>query len=113
LPNGARRSPDVSWIRKDRWDALSPEERRGFSPLCPDFVLELRSPSDSLRMLQDKMQEYIDNGAGLGWLIDPTERVVYVYRPGENVERLEAPEEISGEPVLPRFVLRLGSIWSS
>jgi Uma2 family endonuclease len=113
LPNGARRSPDVSWIRKDRWDALSPEDRRGFAPLCPDFVLELRSPSDSLRMLQDKMQEYMDNGAGLGWLIDPIECVVYVYRPGESVERLGAPEEISGEPVLPRFVLRLGSLWSA
>jgi Uma2 family endonuclease len=113
LPSGARRSPDVSWIRRDRWDALSPEERRGFSPLCPDFVLELRAPSDSLRVLQDKMQEYIDNGAGLGWLIDPTEHLIYVYRPGESVERLEAPVEVSGEPVLPGFVLQLGSIWSS
>lgn len=112
LPNGARRSPDVSWVRRDRWEALSPEERRGFSPLCPDFVLELRSPSDALRMLQDKMQEYIDNGASLGWLIDPTERMVYVYRPGASVERFEAPEEVSGEPVLPGFVLQLGSIWS-
>ena len=113
LPNGARRSPDVSWVRRDRWEALSPEERRGFSPLCPDFVLELRSPSDALRMLQDKMQEYIDNGASLGWLIDPIERMVYVYRPGASVERLEAPEEVWGEPVLPGFVLQLGSIWSS
>jgi Uma2 family endonuclease len=113
LPNGARRSPDVSWVRIDRWEALSPEERRGFSPLCPDFVLELRSPSDALRMLQDKMQEYIDNGASLGWLIDPIERMVYVYRPGTSVDRLEAPEEVSGEPVLPGFMLQLGSIWSS
>jgi Uma2 family endonuclease len=113
LPNGARRSPDVSWIRRDRWEALRPEDRRGFAPLCPDFVLELRSPSDALHVLQDKMQEYIDNGARLGWLIDPTERMVYVYRPGESVERLEAPEKVSGEPVLPGLVLQLGSIWSS
>ena len=113
LPNGAKRSPDVSWIRKDRWDALSPEERRGFSPICPDFVLELRSPSDQLRTLQDKMQEYLDNGARLGWLIDPSELVVYIYRPGEAVERLEAPREVSGESVLPGFVLRLTAVWPS
>lgn len=113
LPNGAKRSPDVSWIRRDRWEALSPEERRGFSPICPDFVLELRSSSDQLRTLQDKMQEYLDNGARLGWLIDPSERVVYIYRPGEAVERLEAPREVSGEPVLPRFVLRLTAVWAS
>ncbi len=113
LPNGAKRSPDVSWIRKDRWDALSPEERRGFSPICPDFVLELRSPSDQLRTLQDKMQEYLDNGARLGWLIDPSQLVVYIYRPGEAVERLEAPREVSGESVLPGFVLRLTAVWPS
>jgi Uma2 family endonuclease len=113
LPSGARRSPDVSWIRRERWEALSQEERRGFPPICPDFVLELRSPSDSLRMLQDKMQEYIDNGARLGWLIDPIERVVDVYQAGQNVGRLEAPLEISEEAVLPGFVLRLASLWSS
>jgi Uma2 family endonuclease len=113
LPNGAKRSPDVSWIRRDRWEALSPEERRGFSPICPDFVLELRSPSDQLRTLQDKMQEYLDNGARLGWLIDPSERVVTIYRPGEGVERLEAPREVSGEPVLPGFVLQLTAVWSA
>ena len=113
LPNGAKRSPDVSWIRKDRWETLSPEERRGFSPICPDFVLELRSPSDQLRTLQDKMQEYLDNGARLGWLIDPSELVVYIYRPGEAVERLEAPREVSGESVLPGFVLRLTAVWPS
>ena len=91
MPHGAKRSPDVAWIRRNRWEALSPEERRGFAPICPDFVLELRSPSDNLRVLQDKLQEYIDNGAQLGWLIDPVDRVVYVYRPEETVERLEAP----------------------
>lgn len=112
LPNGARRSPDVSWISHARWDALSTEDRRGLAKICPDFVLELRSPSDSLRMLQDKMQEYIDNGAQLGWLIDPGERVVYVYRPGATPERLEAPQAIAGEPVLPGFVLQLAALWS-
>jgi Uma2 family endonuclease len=113
LPNGAKRSPDVAWIRRDRWEALSPEDHRGFPPICPDFVLELRSPSDSLHTLQEKMQEYLDNGARLGWLIDPSERVVYVYRPGEVVERLEAPGEVAGEPVLPGFVLRMSAVWSA
>lgn len=107
LPTGAKRSPDVSWVHRERWEALTPEEQRGYPPLCPDFVLELRSPTDRLGPLQDKMQEYRDNGARLGWLIDPIERVVYVYRPGEAVERLVAPVEVSGEPVLARFVLRL------
>jgi Uma2 family endonuclease len=111
LPNGAKRSPDVSWIRRDRWEALPPEDRRGFPPICPDFVLELRSPSDALHTLQDKMQEYLDNGVHLGWLIDPIERVVYIYRPGEVVERLEVPREVSGEPVLPGFVLRMSAVW--
>lgn len=108
LPNGARRSPDVSWVQRARWDALAPEEQRSYPPLCPDFVLELRSPTHRLAPLQDKMQEYCDNGARLGWLIDPIERIVYVYRPGEAVERLVAPMEVSGEPVLAGFVLRLG-----
>ena len=112
LPNGARRSPDVAWVQRARHDALTAEEKRGFVPLCPDFVLELRSPSDNLRLLQAKMDEYRDNGARLGWLIDPVERVVYVYRPGEATERLDAPLEVSGEPVLPGFVLRLEDIWS-
>lgn len=112
LPNGARRSPDVAWLQRARRDALTAEERRGFIPLCPDFVLELRSPSDNLRMLQAKMEEYRDNGARLGWLIDPVERVVYVYRPGEAPQRLEAPPEVSGESVLPGFILRIEDIWS-
>lgn len=113
LPNGARRSPDVSWISHARWDALSDEDKRGLAKICPDFVLELRSSSDHLRVLQDKMQEYLDNGARLGWLIDPLERVVYVYQPGEVAERLEAPGEVAGEPVLPGFVLQLGAVWPS
>ncbi len=111
LPNGAKRSPDVSWLRRERWDALSAEEHRSFSPICPDFVLELRSPSDRLGELQDKMQEYLDNGARLGWLLDPIERVVHIYRPGAPTERLADPTEVSGEPVLPGFVLRLAAIW--
>jgi Uma2 family endonuclease len=97
----------------ERRNAFTAEQRQGFLPLCPDFVLELRSPSDRLAALQDKMQEYLDNGARLGWLIDPLERVVYVYRPEEAVERLEAPEEVSGESVLSGFVLRLRTVWSS
>jgi Uma2 family endonuclease len=113
LPNGARRSPDVAWVALERRNAFTAEQRQGFLPLCPDFVLELRSPSDRLAALQDKMQEYLDNGARLGWLIDPLERVVYVYRPEEAVERLEAPEEVSGESVLSGFVLRLRTVWSS
>ena len=113
LPNGARRSPDVAWVALERRNAFTAEQRQGFLPLCPDFVLELRSPSDRLAALQDKMQEYLDNGARLGWLIDPIERVVYVYRPGKAVERLEAPEEVSGESVLSGFVLRLRTVWSS
>lgn len=113
LPNGARRSPDVSWISHARWDALSDEDKRGLARICPDFVLKLGSPSDALSVLQDKMQEYRDDGARLGWLLDPVERVVYVYRPGEEVERLAHPEAVSGEPVLPGFVLRLGAVWFS
>ncbi len=113
LPNGAKRSPDVSWISHERWDALSDDDKRGLAKICPDFVLELRSSSDNLRVLRDKMQEYLDNGARLGWLIDPIERVVYVYRSGEVVERLETPGEVSGELVLPGFVLRLSAVWPS
>lgn len=113
LPNGAKRSPDVSWISHERWDALSDQERQGLARICPDFVLELRSPTDRLRSLQDKMQEYLNHGARLGWLIDPANRVVYVYRPGEEVERLEAPTEILGETVLPGFGLKLATVWSA
>ncbi len=111
LPNGAKRSPDVSWVQRERWEALSPEERRGFVPLCPDFVLELRSPSDSLQRLRDKMAEYLENGARLGWLVDPLAHTVYVYRYGHAVERLDHPETLSGESVLPELTLRLANIW--
>ncbi|HBB31811.1 MAG TPA: hypothetical protein DDZ80_27160 [Cyanobacteria bacterium UBA8803] len=111
LPNGADRSPDASWIRRERWEALTPQQRKGFVPLCPDFVVELRSESDSLSKLQAKMREYIDNGARLGWLIDPQHRRVEIYRPGTEVEVLENPTELSGEDVLPGFVLNLRRVW--
>ena len=111
LPNGADRSPDVSWVTRERWQAISPEERKRFPPLCPDFVVELLSPSDSLSVTQEKMREYLENGARLGWLINPRTRQVEIYRPGREVEVLENPETLSGETVLPDFVLNLEWIW--
>ncbi|HYG81887.1 MAG TPA: Uma2 family endonuclease [Pyrinomonadaceae bacterium] len=111
LPNGAKRSPDVSWVRNDRWERLTKKERKQFPPLCPDFVVELRSPSDSLRTLKKKMQEYTENGAQLGWLIDPLEKKVYVYRPQSAVERLDDPQTVSGDPLLPGFTLDVQSLW--
>ncbi|NJL56466.1 Uma2 family endonuclease [bacterium] len=112
LSNGANRSPDASWVRKDRWEALTPEQREGFIPLCPDFVVELRSRSDSLKELRAKMQEYMDNGAQLGWLIDPKSKRVEIYRLGQAVEVLENPSTLSGEAVLPGFTLSLKRIWT-
>lgn len=111
LPNGAVRSPDASWVRLAPWLKLSDQQREKFIPLCPDFVLELRSSSDDLSELQEKMQEYIDNGAQLGWLIDPQERCVYIYRPQTQVEVLNNPESVTGEPVLHGFILNLTDIW--
>jgi Uma2 family endonuclease len=113
LPNSATRSPDLAWVKRERWEALTQEQRRGFAPLCPDFVLELRSPSDLLEYVQAKMREYLDNGAQLGWLIDPIEKKVYVYRPQVPVECLDDPPTLSGDPVLPGFVLDLGRVWNS
>ena len=113
LPNSALRSPDVAWIKRSRLEGLTAEQKRKFIPLCPDFVLELRSPTDSLRALQGKMQEYIDNGAQLGWLIDPEAKRVYVYRPDSPVECLERPAEISADPVLAGFVLDLRTFWGT
>src|SRR6266852_4038018 len=107
LPNGARRSPDAAWVRRERWDALSEKERESFVPLCPDFVLELSSTTDRLLFLQDKMQEYIANGAQLGLLIDPKSKQAYVYRANQTVECLDNPSTISGDPVLPGFALDL------
>ncbi|MEQ9624531.1 Uma2 family endonuclease [Coleofasciculus chthonoplastes] len=111
LPNGAIRSPDGSWIKLERWDALSEEQKASFAPICPDFVIELRSQSDTLSGLRKKMQEYIDNGTLLGLLIDRKNRNVYIYRPNQEPEILENPETVSGEPVLPGFVLRMAKIW--
>ncbi len=111
LPNGAMRSPDVSWIIKDRWDAISPEQQAKFAPICPDFVIELMSPSDSLQITQAKMQEYRDNGAKLGWLINRQDQQVEIYRLGKPLEILQAPAILNGEDVLPAFSLNLESIW--
>jgi Uma2 family endonuclease len=112
LPNGAVRAADAAWIRRERWDALTPEQRRAFAPLCPDFVVELKSPSDSLKETQDKLEEFLENGAQLGWLIDPDEHRVHVYRPGQRPVVLKAATEVDGNPVLPGFVLSLELIWS-
>lgn len=111
LPNGAKRSPAVSWIRKERLIALSDEDQEKFLPLCPDFVLELRSPTDRLSDLQEKMQEYIANGARLGWLVDPYEKRVHVCRPGLPVEILDDPAELRGGPVLSGLVLPVRELW--
>ncbi len=111
LPNGAERSPDAAWIKLERWNALTAQQHKKFAPICPDFVVELRSASDNLTSLKTKMQEYIDNGALLGWLIDRKKRQVYIYRPGVAVECLDNPATISDESVLPGFVLDLSKIW--
>ena len=111
LSNGAIRSPDASWVLRERLDALTGRQRSRFLPLCPDFVAELRSPTDRLQVLQDKMREYIDNGAGLGWLIDPLRREVFVCRPGAAMECLRAPDRVSAAPPLAGFRLELTEIW--
>ncbi len=105
LPNGAKRSPDVAWITAERWNALAPEDRKKFPLIAPDFVLELVSPSDNLADVQAKMREYIANGVRLGWLIDPDAKLVEIYRPGQPVAVLQAPQTLSGEDVLPEFEL--------
>ena len=114
LPNGAKRSPDVSWVKLERWEALSLEDRKRFPPLCPDFVIELRSETDSLKDLRAKMQEYQANGARLGWLIDPQTPLVEIYRPAQEAETInfsvDKPPTLSGADVLPGFVLDLTSI---
>jgi len=112
LPNGATRSPDAAWLPRSRWDALSAEEKKRFAPVCPDFVVELRSPSDDLKTVREKMQEYMENGARLGWLIDPQARRVELYRQGYETEILENPATVSGEDVLPGFSLNLDEVWS-
>lgn len=112
LPNGAVRSPDAAWVRRDRLAGLSQEEKARFLPLCPNFVAEIRSSSDPLPPLQAKLDEYVANGARLGLLIDPDERLVHVYREGGTVEVLEHPATVIAEPVLPGLRLELAEIWS-
>jgi Uma2 family endonuclease len=111
LPNGAIRSPDLSWIKLERWNSLTADQREKFAHVCPDFVVELRSESDSLKKLQAKMIEYIENGTSLGWLIDVKSKKVYVYQPNTQVQILEKPLEVSGEPCLQSFVLQMKEIW--
>ncbi|MDZ8030062.1 MAG: Uma2 family endonuclease [Nostoc sp. DedQUE08] len=112
LSTGAERSPDASWIKLERWNALSPEQQRKFAPICPDFVVELKSPSDNLQTLKEKMEEYMNEpGIQLGWLIDRKQRKVYIYRPGLPEECLDNPASVSGELVLPGFILNMSKIW--
>jgi Uma2 family endonuclease len=111
LPNGAKRSPDAAWVRLERLHTLTKDQREGPLSLCPDFVVELRSPNDRLTDLHEKMREYLDNGAQLGWLIDPFEKQVCVYRSGQPVETLDNPTSVSGDPILPGFVLSLNELW--
>ena len=112
LPNGATRSPDVSWIKIERWNALTTEQRKKFLPLCPDFVIELVSESDDLADTQAKMREYIANDLRLGWLINPKSQQVEIYRPNQEIEILQSPANLSGEDVLPGFILDLQPIFS-
>jgi Uma2 family endonuclease len=110
LPNGARRAPDLAWIRKERWEAIPQKQRKKFPPICPDFVVELRSETDKLETVKAKMEEYMDNGAQLGWLIDPLEKKVYIYLPHKRPKILHQPETLSGEPLLKGLTLDLAGI---
>ncbi len=111
LPNGADRSPDAAWIAGERWHRLTPEQQKKFPPICPDFVIELRSESDALLPLRHKMQEYIDNGLRLGWLINPQDRQVEIYRANRPKQILDRPSQLEGEDVLPGFVFDLSLLW--
>ncbi len=111
LPNGADRSPDVAWVSRDRWNSLDREQQDGFPPLCPDFALELRSKTDNMKPLREKMQEYLDNKMRLGWLIDTKNKIVEIYRPNQPLEVLKKPTTLSGENILPGFVLDLQFLW--
>lgn len=113
LPNGATRAPDAAWVRRERLAGLTTEQKERFLPLCPDFVVELRSPSDGLDALREKMEEYMENGARLGWLLDAPEKRCYVYRPGRETELLEEPATLSAEPELAGFTLDLAPIWNA
>ena len=111
LPNGANRSPDASWVKMERWNALTEDEKEKYIPLCPDFVVELMSPSDTLEKTRAKMKEYMDNGASLGWLINRKQKQIEIYRPNQEAEILNFPQTLSGEDVLPGFILDLTEIW--
>ncbi len=113
LPNGAERAPDFAWVVRSRWESLTKKQRRSFPPLCPDFVVEIRSPSDRVSSLKEKMREYIENGARLAWLIDLLKRRVHVYRPGAEAERLDRPQRISAGALLPGCALELETLWPS
>ncbi len=111
LPNGAVKSSDAAWIKLEKWSVIPKEKREKFAPICPDFVVELRSPSDNLQLLKDKLQEYINNGTSLGWLIDRKHQKVYIYRPNSEVEYLDKPLILKGDPILLGFTLDLATIW--
>ncbi|MCF2146699.1 Uma2 family endonuclease [Desmonostoc muscorum LEGE 12446] len=112
LSTGAERSPDASWIKLERWNSLSPEQQQKFAPICPDFVVELKSPSDNLQTLKEKMEEYMNEpGIQLGWLIDRKQRKVYIYRPGLSEECLDNPASVSGDRILPGFILNMSKVW--
>jgi len=111
LPNGAVRSPDAAWVLKSRLAKLTAKQKQKFLPLCPDFAIELRSPTDSISILKDKMQEYLDNGLRLGWLIDPEKKRVYIYSPNAPVEQLDRPKSVFSDPVLSGFALDLRAVW--
>jgi Uma2 family endonuclease len=113
LPNGATRSPDIAWVTSDRWNALTPEQRKGFAPICPDFVIELLSETDDLEELQAKMQEYIENGCRLAWLINPRNRTTEIYRPGQPMASQSFAAPLFGEDVLPGFILNLQTIFDA
>ncbi len=112
LPNGSERSPDASWIPLEKWNALTPDQRRSFLPLCPDFLIELLSPSDSWPQGMKKMEEYMANGCRLGWLLDPHHQRVAIYRMGKPVETVQDPVSLSGEDVLPGFTLDVATLWT-
>jgi len=111
LPKGGERSPDVAWVTLERWNTLTREQQRKFPPIAPDFVLELLSPTDSLEKTQAKMQEYMNSGVRLGWLVDRDNHYVEIYRINQSVEVLRNPEQLSGEDVLPEFVLNMNIVW--
>lgn len=112
LPLGGDRSPDAAWIKSERWQTLSDEAKKKFPPLCPDFIIELRSESDNLKEIRAKMQEYLENGMALGWLIDPQNQQVEIYKQNQNVETLKSPQTLSAGEILPEFILDFAEIWN-